>query len=171
MFASFIQSVTLIAFTAHAVLGCCWHHPHTTVDRSTAAAAETQVAGCSSTPGASACGHRLAERTRPACGPAPADKATAAAQASGVRYVEPNCCGSSHQPAGHCSSGRCSYISAKLLTLDLSEAASLEGFIAACDGPRRLPSVHANGPVGQRPFFLSPQSSGEYRAALQSWQI
>lgn len=26
--ARFLQRLTLIAFTAHAVLGCCWHHSH-----------------------------------------------------------------------------------------------------------------------------------------------
>lgn len=26
--AQFLQRLTLIAFTAHAVLGCCWHHSH-----------------------------------------------------------------------------------------------------------------------------------------------
>lgn len=28
MIARFLQRLTLMAFTAHAVLGCCWHHSH-----------------------------------------------------------------------------------------------------------------------------------------------
>ncbi|TWT67374.1 hypothetical protein [Allorhodopirellula solitaria] len=28
MIVQFLQRLTLIAFTAHAVLGCCWHHGH-----------------------------------------------------------------------------------------------------------------------------------------------
>lgn len=158
MFASFIQIITLVAFTAHAVLGCCWHHSHRLLDL-TAQSVETQQSECSTATAHKGCGH---QRTTKSCD---------VSEGGSGQQVERGCCSSSHQPYGHCTSGRCSYISAKALTLELSAGASMEGFVSTCDLQRPLPSVHANGHLGHRPFFSSPQSPGERCVYLQTWQI
>ncbi len=159
MFASSIQIVTLFAFIAHAVLGCCWHHSHATQDCTAQAAAESQPSACSAPATENGCGHHHAA------------SAPAVAVSNVEQHVKQSCCSSSHQPADHCTASRCSYISAKLLTLDLSDAASLEGFVSSCGVQRQLPAVHANRHCGHWTFFSSPQSSGEHCAHLQTWQI
>jgi hypothetical protein len=158
MFASSIQIVTLIAFTAHAVLGCCWHHSHASLDLTTQTA-EAQLSGCSTAIAHNGCGH---QRTAKSCD---------ASEGSSGQHVKRGCCSSSHQPFGHCTSGRCSYISAKVLTLNLSAGASLEGFVSTCDLQRQLPSVTAKRHIGHQLFFSSPQSPGERCVYLQTWQI
>lgn len=171
MFASFIQIVTLVAFTAHAVLGCCWHHSHTTIACSTQAAAEGQPDHSPAQTSVDDCSQRSSMRTHTNCSHQHAAKVCDAAQDRSGRLVKPSCCSSSHQPADHCTYSRCTYISAKLLTFNLSDAASPEGFVATCDLLRLLTTVHAEAQIAHRPSFSSPQSSGERCAYLQTWQI
>lgn len=171
MFANAAQIVTLFAFTAHAVLGCCWHHSHAVAQHTAEAAAEPHLASCSNSPADAACGHRPPAQTQPPCGHSHAAEVSAANQDGSGRQVTSSCCSSSHQPTDHCSAGRCSYISAKHLTWELTVGASLEGFVTCCDLQGRMPAVHANRDNGQRPFFSAPHSCGDRCAYLQTWQI
>lgn len=170
MFASFIQIVTLLAFTAHAVLGCCWHHAHAVVDLTTQTATAHQ-SDCAAATAHTGCGQSSTSRTQTNCSHRHAAKVQYTAQGNPDQHVNQNCCSSPHHPFHHCSSGRCSYMSAKVLTWNPSVGASLEGFVTICALKRQLPSVHAQQHFGQRPFFLSPPSPGERCVHLQTWQI
>ena len=171
MFAGSVQIVTLLAFTAHAVLGCCWHHPHAEVDSTNQVTADTTLSDSSAAIVGASCGHSLPEQTHASCRHQPEAKVCDASVGSTDGLVKQGCCNSSHQPSDHCISSRCCYISVKHLALNLSAGASLEGFISQCDLRYQLPSVHIRKHTGHWPFFSPLRSSGERCVYLQTWQI
>lgn len=173
MFVTLTHLVTLFAFTAHAVMGCCWHHSHAVLGCTSQAAAAVQLADdCTATATATAgCSHQPPAANQSTCGHQHAVMEVDAAQPDAPRLLPAGYCSSSHQPAHHCASGRCSYISAKLLMLDLSEAAALDGCLASYTLLRQLPSVRAHRHLLQWSIFSSPASCGERCAYLQTWQI
>ncbi len=185
MFASLIQIVTLFAFTAHAVLGCCWHHSHAIAVCADQAVCEAQAVSCTAPTTGDLCAQRLAERTHSHCVHSPQPTAGQAAvsrltpqsdsqlvaQSRCDADVNQSCCGATHRPASHCTSIRCSYILAKLLTLDLADAVALDGFVTSVSVRRHLPAADSIGRIGHWPFFLCPHSSRERCASLQTWQI
>lgn len=172
MAASFIQVVTLFAFIAHAVLGCCWHHAHAVAGCTSKAVAESHSAACPTAAVAEHCGGGSTERAKSHCShQQQVAKSCEGARSSSDRLVDSECCRSSHQPSHHCTSIRCTYISAKLLSLDLATADALEGFVNVGDLRRQLLAAHGNGRVGCRPPLSFPQSSVELCVHLQTWQI
>ncbi|MGB7329234.1 MAG: hypothetical protein WBD31_30410 [Rubripirellula sp.] len=161
--ARFIQRLTLFAFAAHAVLGCCWHHSHGVCNDCCAvyanACADVETVGhdhanhecCSE-------GSEHSHRTE-----SHFDR--------GVTSIEAICCDGSNGDSHDCNEARCSYVTVKLQTFDFQPIA------------RVVESVHwdshrfaaTGGLSAHRPFAPFPRlfalTSGHRCADLQSWQI
>ncbi len=166
MFAQFTRRLTLLVFTAHAVLGCCWHHSHAFGnDCSGQDAGYVVVEGCESS-------HDHPESTGTACSDhdaaisvegdgAPADHLLAGCE-SAMGCDSP--CDHSHE----CSETVCSFVqigpqpfdanpAAEFAVVDVSAFVLKPVFAIVCDVGR----------VSRARYAGSPQRC----ARLQSWQI
>ncbi|WP_146515987.1 hypothetical protein [Rubripirellula amarantea] len=131
MIARFIQRLTLFAFTAHAVLGCCWHHTHAVADECGQTHDAHVVHCCSGTH------HSKVDECRSHEGhhhhdgePTGDDRRNPTTASSDLLCLE--------QPIGHshaCHEGHCTYIVVKLRLLDL-ELVPCFLSLAQCDTDR-----------------------------------
>lgn len=159
--ARFIQQLTLIAFTVHAVLGCCWHHSHAI--------------------GSECCGEQIAAETEDAdhhngcCCHSPEEspiKDSIGDGGSDAEFlVESVCCEESHGHSHHCKEAHCSFVPCNAKQLDfehgeLSITAILNGEIELA----RLTGQLTNR-VDRIVFDEIALSSLHRCAVLQSWQI
>ncbi|TWU49419.1 hypothetical protein Poly59_40340 [Rubripirellula reticaptiva] len=161
--ARFIQRLTLFAFAAHAVLGCCWHHSHA-VGNDCCAEHGTAHADISTVAHDHA-GHR--------CGLEDDgyDQATEADFDRVITSIEAACCDGSNSDSHDFNEARCSYVTAKVQTFDFQ---SIARFIEAVHWDSHQFAV-TDGLLAHRFFASSPLSSALTSsgrcADLQSWQI
>ena len=159
MFVQFIQKLTLFAFAAHAVLGCCWHHSHAIGNDCCVEHVEHVT---DSGEAAHEC-HSHHEHGGELAAQSDCDHDVATIQAI--------CCDCPDQHSHHCNEGRCSYVAVKLQLLDFDFNA---GFVerVCCDS--NLFAVAGGFSAGRfcdHSVFAWAVSSVERCANLQSWQI
>ena len=166
MFAWFIHRLTLLAFTAHAVLGCCWHHAHTIASECCGGKVATSIV-------------ELSEAAGPVCGPvghecgchavAHAEVVVAADSLGNPRmlsgYEAP--CDESHP----CSEARCRYVATKLQPLEVTLQVTLGAIPLTNSHAWSVSPVMVGGRILERSSYMLSRSSGEHCAHLQSWQI
>lgn len=177
-----LQRLTLIAFTAHAVLGCCWHHSHPLAqqncERHVHSAERSSAIPCCEH--ASDASHDSARpvslplsgsSTIPECGHlgGHSDELPATAESASATLLSVGACPCHH--THDCDEARCSYVP--------RQANSSDGFLSVPVGelfPRcgdLFSSIHPDGvhaEVDQSSVRLV-KSSRQRCANLQSWQI
>lgn len=166
MFAQFTQRLTLFVFTAHAVLGCCWHHSHAFGnDCSGQVAGYVVVEGCESS-------HDHPESAGTACSD---HDAAISVEGNGAqayhllagRESATGCdspCDHSHE----CSETICSFVQIGSKSLDANPAAE---FAAVNVSAFVLKPVFAIVCGFRRVSLARYASSPQCCARLQSWQI
>ncbi len=161
MIARFIQRLTLFAFTAHAVLGCCWHHSHAIandgcvdrVEHARESGEHTHV-------------HSIHE-----CHTHGDESETPAACETAATASELVSCDSHDSHSHDCNEAQCSFLVAKFQTLALEHQASfsdlvfLEAKLFAVSGGNLIDRV------SECFQFAGVMTSGQRCADLQSWQI
>ncbi|TWU43587.1 hypothetical protein Poly51_63090 [Rubripirellula tenax] len=167
MFARFIQRLTLLAFTAHAVLGCCWHHSHAMKSIGCAehgSHASEVEASCHDHCSVDDHSKHLCHVSDPILNASEdCDRNIAAMQAM--------CGGCPNEHSHVCDEGRCRYVAVKsqLLGFDRNACTLQWG----CCSAKRFPVV---GGVSSCRRIDSPildrlATSSRRCASLQSWQI
>jgi hypothetical protein len=156
-----IQRLTLIAFTAHAVLGCCWHHSHAI--------------------GSECCGEHIAVETEDAdhhhrccChshDESPVEDSIDDGGSDADFFVESVCCEESHSHSHQCNEAHCSFVpcNAKQLDFEISDFS----INAILNGEIELSCLagQLTNRVDLTLFDEITLSSLHRCAVLQSWQI
>lgn len=174
--AKLIHLLTLIAFTAHAVCGCCAHHAHRDL---VSCCAQPGQAGEAEAGAEDACerAHRVSQPGSSCCHDVPVaqdsaaeDPAGSAAHGQGA-YAELQ--GGSECPGGHphhCQGLRCTFVAGSLKQLEQDLAANCLTAAWLLDSDR-LASHSRGQPHGLFRVSLQVDSSTTRCAWLQSWQI
>lgn len=171
------QLVTLLAFTAHAVLGCCGHHAHAGhADACRAQASVAHNADCSGhcEHAAGAANHAAGQthRAHATCC-APSEQTTASdsliAPAGGAAWWAQRSlpCKDAHE----CGGGRCAYLNAT--SQEASSRSAAEPLVLTLQverGESLLDRATSGFAPGHRPCTRQ-LSSADCCALLQSWQI
>lgn len=170
MIASLIQRLTLIAFAAHAVLGCCLHHAHASSTECCAGhvVIERVVIEHAVTDHETAC-HHQGHCSQTHRGSSIADEVTAASFHSRP-IIKASCFGDSHQPLHECHENRCNFASASLKPLCLALEVIVWDTVLE-DRNIALLTKRFASTIDSRQRRRLEGSSNNYRAVLQSWQI
>lgn len=159
VFVQFIHRLTLFAFTAHAVLGCCWHHSHSIGNDCCAEHVELVADNCNSTHDC----HSHHEHRDESGAQSDCDHDVAAIQAI--------CSDGPDQHSHDCDEGRCSYVAAKLQLLDLDLKSGFVERVCSDTNQFAVASGFSSGRFSDHPVFARAVSSAQRCASLQSWQI
>ena len=161
MFAQIIQRLTLIAFTVHAVLGCCAHHSH------------AQGGECCEHVSAHRCDSHGAYEAEHALDDCTHEHECPEVPASGGVVQNPAACGCD-LPCDHshsCNETRCAYVIPSTTTVDFDADVFFCVLDLASSNKSILgPSVCTNLRTCW-PAHLWHSSSAQLCADLQSWQI
>ncbi len=165
MFARSIQQLTLIAFTVHAVLGCCLHHSHAI--------------------GAECCGEHVAtehelshDHEGHCCHSHVSSAFTGKAVAESVETlpaIDAICCEYSHKHSQQCQEASCSFAPTTVKPIDVTFDLVVWGTLFNGVNGTLLVKLH---PGGSDARLLDARlhngvfdSSAYHCALLQSWQI
>lgn len=160
MIARFIQHLTLIAFTAHAVLGCCLHHSHADGAEcrgehveSEQESSHQQEGQCCHSHGDSACANQAA-----------------AVSGQPLLVIAAHYFDYSHEHSHHCNEPRCSFVSSSVKPANFaSDLIVWDTFLDDFNIALLIKRYPAS--VEDHLFYRLADSSGQRCAILQSWQI
>jgi hypothetical protein len=156
--ARFIQRLTLIAFTAHAVLGCCLHHSHAI---GSDCCGEQVAAECESSHDHDGhCSHSHHEH---------GDNSNVD-QDSLLPSIEAACCACSHEHSHQCDESRCNFVPTNMKSFDFDFDQAVEQLVfdnAATETAMIRQRIIRSA---DRTICALARSSGQRCAALQSWQ-
>ncbi len=159
MIARFIQRLTLIAFTAHAVLGCCLHHAHAVEsDR----CREQATAECDSSHDHDGpCSHSHCEH----------DDNSSVEHDSLLPSIEAVYWACSHERSHPCNEARCNYVPTNMKLCDFDFDQAVEQLVFDNTATATALSLQKFILSSDRTISAPPRSSGQSCAKLQSWQI
>lgn len=167
VFSLTIHILTLLAFTTHAVLGCCGHHGHAPLSRAAASACTTQVAAETS---------GQLQRTFQNCAQCTCcgDKAHGSVALEAHCPSDDSCPGDDTCPgddSNHCQGTTCAYVASNVKCVPVATVSLNFGVAIA---PIEL--HHAFAP-GEARSWTAQASGTRYRtscalcALLQTWQV
>jgi hypothetical protein len=165
VFARLIQQLTLFAFAAHAVLGCCWHHSHAIGPHSHGIGHHYCVEHVVHLAESCEVAHDCNSHQHAGEPAAPSDCV------SDVATIHAICCDGPGQHSHDCDQGQCNYFAVNLQLLDLHLNA---GFVERVFCDTNLFAVACgfySGRFYDHPEFALPVSSPQRCASMQSWQI
>ncbi|TWU18165.1 hypothetical protein [Allorhodopirellula heiligendammensis] len=178
MIARFLQRLTLIAFTVHAVLGCCWHHSHAVAEQGChhlhqRAGLDESVGCCAD--GSGECHDSAARHTATASHECHDDQGHSGETSQAAMPPSIVVCSVASGPCEH-SSHQCDEASCSYVPRDIS---SHDGFLSIPvrhlmpeDGMLCLSTGNGIRLDGAETAFAPPLVSSQQRCAiLQSWQI
>ncbi len=182
MIARFLQRLTLIAFTAHAVLGCCWHHSHVIGEEG----CHQRVHRVEVDAGADCCAHLPDQRSGPATvdsdqrsGPATvgSDQRTCpatmgsdqAAERTPLSFLALGECPCEH--SHECDEACCHYVPRNANSANGFLSVSVADLAPTNVDLFALSRIRVRRVDADRAFGLPVESSRQRCANLQSWQI
>ena len=165
MFAKFIHILTLVAFAAHAVCGCCGHHEHPRSDVCCSHAMHDQMAGHEDCQASHDDEHDCESSHK---------HTTNRCVSNAVDYL-----GASHSapqsPCDHshgCSEVRCTYMASSSASVDWDAHCSSLAVFSLCSSIVDFDMGRAHvGGLPSESISIAGQSSVACCALLQSWQI
>jgi hypothetical protein len=165
VFAKFIHILTLVAFAAHAVCGCCGHHEHPRSDVCCSHAMHDQMAGHEDCQASHDDEHDCESSHK---------HTTNRCVSNAVDYL-----GASHSapqsPCDHshgCSEVRCTYMASSSASVDWDAHCSSLAVFSLCSSIVDFDMGRAHvGGLRSQSISIAGQSSVACCALLQSWQI
>lgn len=159
MIARIIQQLTLIAFTAHAVFGCCLHHSHAF---GSVCCGEQVTAECESSHDHDGlCSHSHDEH----------DDHSSAVHDSSLPSIEAACCACSHEHSHQCNEPHCNFCPTNMKSFDLDFDHAVEQLVFDYAATETAMSLQRFICSSDRKSCALARTSGQRCATLQSWQI